>query len=256
MPSLAHLVKVGIMAQSYPLFFFKTIDSTQSKIKLMISEDKALEDFTTVVAGQQLKGRGRGVSVWQDSEGKSALMSVFVRWPQPIGESFDVNRWVCHCLGAILPKDVRFKWPNDLMVGEQKLGGMLIENHWGKSGIRSSIIGLGVNVKRFDGMLCRAISLEDLGMEVEPMEVVDEVVRTFQGQLSAIQNKALINRRYDALLWGKLEYQTYELAGGARVEAKVQGVDENGQLILELQGKKNVQAFDLDAIKWVNPFSN
>lgn len=254
MPSLAHLVKVGIMAQSYPLFFFKTIDSTQSKIKLMLSEDRALEDFTTVVAGQQLKGRGRGVSVWQDSEGKSALMSVFVRWPQPIGESFDVNRWVCHCLGAILPKEVRFKWPNDLMVGERKLGGMLIENHWGNKGIRSSIIGLGVNVKRFDGMLDRAISLEDLSMEVDPMAVVDEVVRTFQGQKSAILNKALLERRYDALLWGKENEESYELTDGTRVQAKVQGVDGNGQLVLEIQGKKNVQAFDLDAIKWVNPF--
>ena len=254
MPSLAHLVKVGIMAQSYPLFFFKTIDSTQSKIKLLINEDRALADFTTVVAGQQLQGRGRGVSVWQDSAGKSASMSVFVRWPQPLRESFEVNRWVCHCLGAILPKEVRFKWPNDLMVGPRKLGGMLIENHWGSMGIRSSVIGIGINAKSFEGMPERAVSLEELGMDIEPMEVVDVVVRTFQNQKPAIQNTKLLERRYASLLWGKQDFQAYELASGDVVMARVQGVDVQGKLLLEIQGKKNVQAFDLDAVKWINPY--
>ncbi|MGB1184669.1 MAG: hypothetical protein ACPG4S_05840, partial [Schleiferiaceae bacterium] len=106
------------MAQSYPLFSFKTIDSTQSEIKRRLRDNGALEDFTTVVSDVQGSGRGRGVSVWQDEPGKCALMSIYVKWDRPVVQSFDVNRWVCHCLGAILPFRVQFKWPNDLMVGE------------------------------------------------------------------------------------------------------------------------------------------
>jgi len=241
------------MAQSYPLFFFKTIDSTQSEIKRRLRVDGGLEDLTTVVADVQDNGRGRGVSVWQDEPGKGALMSIYVKWEHPVSESFDVNRWVCHCLGAILPTSVQFKWPNDLMVGTRKLGGLLIENHWGSDGIHSSTIGLGINVRTMQNGPSRAVSLEEIGVKITPLEVVEEVVLSFKSQKPSIANKPLLERRYARLLWGTDLYEKYILKTGELVQAKVIGVNHHGQLLLELEDKKNVQAFDLDAIKWVDP---
>ena len=253
MPYLGDTVKEGIMAQSYPLFSFKTIDSTQSEIKRMLRVYGTLDDFTTVVAEGQESGRGRGVSVWQDEPGKCALMSVYVNWEHPVQKSFDVNRWVCHCLGALLPSVVEFKWPNDLMVGYRKLAGLLIENHWAGGVIRSSTIGLGMNLKPLEYGPRRAISLEEIGMDITPEEVVSEVVGSFRSQKPAIENGALLERRYTKLLWGKEDHRMYEDPSGELIEGRVVGVNDTGQLLLELAQTKNVQAYDLDAIKWKNP---
>ncbi len=253
MPYLGFTCRSGTMAQSYPLFSFKTIDSTQSEIKRRLRDNGALEDFTTVVSDVQGSGRGRGVSVWQDEPGKCALMSIYVKWEHPVVQSFDVNRWVCHCLGAILPFRVQFKWPNDLMVGDKKLGGLLIENHWGSDGIRTSTIGLGMNVKALENGPVRSISLEEIGMDITPSEVVDEVVQSLRSQKMAIANRALLERRYTQLLWGKLEARIYTSDLGEEFEGRVVGVNDRGQLLLELATTKNVQAYDLDAIQWKNP---
>lgn len=218
----------------------------------MLSEHRALEPFDTVSSLSQSQGKGRGVSVWHDVPKTSALFSVYIPWAIGPVESFLVNQWVCHSLAAVLPKQVQFKWPNDLMVGPKKLGGMLIENHWEGRRIKSTIVGLGINVKQTEGLPLRATTLESLGMSIEPDEVREELIHSFQRTVSHIQNEALLQRRYGERLWGKSDWMEYQLSDGTNMKALVKRVDDSGRLHLQFESG-DVRSFSLDEIKWVEP---
>src|SRR5690606_3019448 len=51
-------------------------------------------------------------------------------------------------LESMLPVPVKVKWPNDIYVGDQKIGGMLIENMLKGKTWKSAIVGIGVNVNQ------------------------------------------------------------------------------------------------------------
>ena len=214
------------MSQNYRLIRHKVVDSTQLELKRFLERTPHTTDIIVVSAQSQLHGKGRGVSVWQDEPGHSALFSVFIRWPKPVKESFLVNKWVCHVLATVMPPAVQYKWPNDLMVGTKKLGGLLIENRWEGSGIGSSIIGCGVNVLKSSNQLDRAITLEEMEISITAGETIETIVEAMHASVVWIQNEALMERRYADLLWGRDTFRRYiRLEDQHSFLAKVRGVN-------------------------------
>lgn len=141
-----------------------------------------------------------------------------------------------------------------MMVGTKKLGGMLIENRWEGGRISSSIIGIGINVKYSQDQLARAISLEELGLDITAEEVIDEILKAMDAAVPWVDNGKLLDKRYAAILWGKSEAQMYATDKGEMLEAVVAGVDHLGRVLLQTK-KGQTQAFDLDSIRWVDPIS-
>jgi BirA family biotin operon repressor/biotin-[acetyl-CoA-carboxylase] ligase len=234
---------------------YDSLDSTQNELKRILQQDAAIEHLSAVVARTQDKGKGRGVSKWHDVPGKSLLMSVFLRWEEPVKESFDVNRWICQALAPVLPDGVLFKWPNDLMVGNFKLGGMLVENHWSGAGIRSSILGLGINILSDAEDLNRAISWSDVVGSTVAVESVQDVVLNALGKASPfIAADSEFRIRYEKLLWGRDEYALYEGTEG-EFQALVDGVTPEGKIILQKKNGTRI-SYDLDAVKWKNPIED
>ena len=253
MPSSAQAIKQALMSDIETIYWLERVDSTQLELKRKLQENPDMVHLSAVVAASQDKGRGRGVSKWHDAPGNSVLLSVLLRWPLPVKESFDVNRWVCSRLSSVLPASVAFKWPNDLMVGDRKLGGMLIENHWGSSGIKSSVVGLGINVRASQTDLARSISMETLGAEGEVMHWVQAIMAALRPQALEFTGVPALRLRYDQLLWGRDQWHRYEV-DGTSFEARVAHVQPSGHLGLELKNGTVVH-YDLDTVKWVNPFS-
>ena len=238
------------MSQRYFIIRHNSLNSTQSELKKILAQDASIPSLTAVVANTQKKGRGRGVSVWHDSPGDSALLSVYVIWPVGIRESFLVNKWICHVMATVLPKQVKYKWPNDLMVGSKKLGGLLIENRWEGSRITSSIIGIGINVKKSKQQLARAISLEEVGAHLSSEDCVEGILSAISMSLNSILNPASLHSRYSNLLWGKSTYRTYSMSSGGLIKAKVVGVDEQGRLLLKTM-ENETRVCNLDDIRWI-----
>lgn len=240
------------MSQKYPIIRHGQVDSTQLELRRLLAENPRLEHMTTVITNTQTKGRGRGVSVWQDEKGKSALFSTIIMWPYPVRESFLVNKWICHVLATTMPKIVQYKWPNDLMVGNKKLGGILIENRWEGSRIVSSMIGIGVNVEYSDKQLSRAISLQELKIDINVDEVIEQILNAMHSAVYWVANPILLDRRYDTILWGRDTYHNYRKSNGEVLEAFVHGVDAQGRIRLKTK-KGQTEVFDLDGIQWIDP---
>lgn len=110
-------------------------------------------DFTVVVADHQTAGRGRFRRPWVDAPGTSLLVSILFRpraaveaWPAlPRG----VALAAADAVGAQLPpgREARLKWPNDVVVGGAKIGGLLAEGRPEPEGAGGTlVVGLGLNV--------------------------------------------------------------------------------------------------------------
>lgn len=128
------------------------VDSTNSIAVAWAKEGGA--PFSTVVATEQTEGRGREGRDWWGAPGDSVLVSVILpelergdeRLVAPIGVAVAAVR----ALRTISP-EVSFgiKWPNDILVGDRKLGGILCEGvlEMGR-GSGSVVAGLGLNLNQ------------------------------------------------------------------------------------------------------------
>ena len=100
-----------------------------------------------VVAHQQSRGRGRQGKSWQNRLGECLMFSLgwaFERAQHELGALALVAALACRQALHKLGVQAQIKWPNDLVMGADKLGGILIETV--RSGGRSvAVIGIGIN---------------------------------------------------------------------------------------------------------------
>lgn len=223
--------------------------STQSELKSYLQGSPVKDRLVGLMAQSQREGRGRGVSKWHDIPGKSLLMSVYLPWPWSFATPFDVNRWICVQLSHALPEGTSFKWPNDLMLGDKKLGGLLIENHWNSQGIYASIVGIGINVVSDDGAHERAAFFnEAIETSIEPKQLALQLLQLFQaGLLAPPPQVDAMRKQYYQLLWGRSDWKCYEDAAG-QFSAQVQHITPEGALVLKpKEGPSRV--YQLDEVK-------
>lgn len=122
------------------------IDSTNAYIR---RERARLPDGCVVTALRQTEGRGRRGKHWAGDEGM-LMFSVLLRGiahPQTITLAAAVA--VCRAVEALIPAKTGIKWPNDVLIGEKKVCGILCESVPGCDsfgGGAGVICGIGVNV--------------------------------------------------------------------------------------------------------------
>ncbi len=115
-------------------------------------------EWTLVAAGHQTQGRGRLGRTWVDQPG-AALMFSFVLRPvrldlQHAGLIALLAGWaMAVSIREIAGVEVRCKWPNDLLLGDAKVCGILVESAVSGDRIRHMVVGLGVNLARPDELL-------------------------------------------------------------------------------------------------------
>ena len=103
-----------------------------------------------VIADEQTAGRGRLDRRWWAPPGSSLLMSLLLRPPLPASHAGQLTM----CLGLAAVEGIEavtelrpaLKWPNDLLLNDRKLGGMLTEMRLDGERIAYAVLGLGVNV--------------------------------------------------------------------------------------------------------------
>jgi BirA family biotin operon repressor/biotin-[acetyl-CoA-carboxylase] ligase len=129
------------------LHYFERVDSTMDLLHQLAAE--GAETGTAVLAGEQLGGRGSRGRSWHSPPG-GLWLSVLFRPAAPGGAevmSLRVGLAVAEALDHLLPRPVQLKWPNDLMVGERKVGGILCEARWQGHTLGWVTVGVGMNVR-------------------------------------------------------------------------------------------------------------
>ena len=140
---------------------FDEIDSTNSYLLQMPAPPAGM--FRVALADHQTAGRGRRNREWVSPPGSGLYISIAYTFPvYPGGLSaltLAIGMAVIDALSAAGVKGVLLKWPNDLVLDNAKLGGILTEvQHDGASAI-TAVIGLGLNIELPDSL--------DVGLESE-----------------------------------------------------------------------------------------
>lgn len=115
-------------------------------------------EWTLVAAGHQTEGRGRMGRTWVDRPGAALMFSFVLRPtrldPKQAGLIALLTGWaMATAIREVAGVEVRCKWPNDLLLGDAKVCGILAESAVSGDHIRHMVVGLGVNLARPDAVL-------------------------------------------------------------------------------------------------------
>jgi BirA family biotin operon repressor/biotin-[acetyl-CoA-carboxylase] ligase len=131
-----------------PVRYDPVTDSTNATALAMARE--GAPEWTVVAAGHQTSGRGRLGRTWVSEPGSALLFSVVLRPELPPAQAVLLTLLagtaMAHACGDSGAPEVRCKWPNDLLLGEAKVGGILAEAAVAGGRIEHVVIGLGVNL--------------------------------------------------------------------------------------------------------------
>jgi BirA family transcriptional regulator, biotin operon repressor / biotin---[acetyl-CoA-carboxylase] ligase len=193
-----------------------------------------------VVSHRQTNGRGRQGRPWHDCGGLH--MSVVIPPHRAsFGRGFSVwlGLLVVLCLREEFNLDVRLKWPNDIVIGDQKLGGLLLESA-GVNGRTVIVAGLGLNLDTEPGdfpvdLAGQATSLSVAGgRTVKPGEVAGSILQKVEAELDVFDSSGWDSYRpalscVDCLLGRHVVLSS----GGLEFCGKAVGIDDGGALLLE-----------------------
>lgn len=193
------------------------------------------------VADEQTAGRGRRGNSWLAPAGENLLFSLLLRPELELAQvsalTLAIGLALRDVVLPLLTRDVQIKWPNDLLVGDKKLAGVLLESQIQGDRLQAVIVGVGLNVATRqlpDEISARATSLSLLGvsrLQREPLlrDVLDAI---------AARLDAYCQTGVPGIL---AELNAADALRGKRVRVDEQrgvgcGLDEHGHLILANDG--------------------
>jgi len=194
--------------------------------------------WEAVRADTQTAGRGRFQRSWVSDQGGLWLSAVVPAQP-PAANVLPLvaGLAVCDALRAAGVQGLRMRWPNDVLVNDRKLAGLLVDQF--SPGV--AVLGIGVNVSnqpelRDAGLKHRATRLADL-LPAPPS--LEALARLLLGQLRCSVNE-LLAKGFSALLprinplWGGARLVELDL-DGAVCRGRFSGIDAEGRLILSTE---------------------
>ncbi|MBW7909350.1 MAG: biotin--[acetyl-CoA-carboxylase] ligase [Kiritimatiellae bacterium] len=153
LPNWAFALRAGLETESIgqPVLAFDEVGSTNDVAKQMALQNAP--DGLAVVARNQTGGRGRRGRTWASFPGQAVYLSVLLRppaWPPGEVSWLGVLGGVAaaNALHELGVKNLRIKWPNDVLIEGRKIGGILVEPRLGEGALAFAVLGIGINVQQ------------------------------------------------------------------------------------------------------------
>lgn len=232
------------------------INSTNDYLKGLLQR-QFVENFTIVTAENQTDGKGQMGSKWNVQAGKNLTFSVLVKdLLLEVNHIFHLNVAVAvsiiEALSFLEIDALSIKWPNDILAGGKKIGGILIENSLKSDGEIVSIVGIGINVNQRDfENLPKASSLSILlKQDVDKETVLISIVECLMRNVSLILNKNTDSlwEKYHSCLYKKGIPMPFEDLEGNKFMGIIRSVDQAGKLQLVLEDD-SVESYEIKEIK-------
>ena len=230
----------------YPVFIHEYLDSTNAEALREISGG-AQAPFV-ILAEQQSAGRGRRGRKWISPFAENIYYSLVLRidggMRQLEGLSLIVGLAVLSSLREFGSCDAGLKWPNDVLVGNKKIAGILLELVGDPADVCHVVIGIGINVNMMVAsdvdQSWTSVRLE-AGQAINRNELIVALGRNLQGYLirHEAEGFAAIQAEWESNhLWQGREVTL--IAGTHTVDGVVAGVDQQGALRLNVAGQEKV----------------
>ena len=239
------------------LLWLPACASTNSEAQALIGQNRASEGCT-VITDFQTAGRGQRGNQWEGAAAENLLLSVVwhptflaateqFRLSQAV--ALGVHDWAAALLGP--GAQLKLKWPNDLYYGDQKLGGILIENSLSGPRIQHSIAGIGLNINQRAFAVPTATSFAQVtGRAYDRAALAARLLEALERRYLQLRAGQVGNLRRDYLqvLYRYQETHPFLIAGRT-VSGQIVGVEDDGRLAVAVGGE--LRRFGLQEIRHV-----
>lgn len=235
--------------------FLPICHSTNSFAAALL-EKESVSEGTIVITKNQCRGRGQRGNSWEAEPNKNLTLSIIL-FPAFVEPRYSYQLYVLatvsihQVLSGMGVKNVRIKWPNDILVSNKKICGILIENSIHHRRIEHSIFGIGLNVNQTDFVTDGAISVKTLkGEEIDLDSLLDNLLSVFEKNyllLKAGKSQELLGYYHHHLYWkGEMQY----FRSDSDFPGIIEGIDEYGRLLIRSTGK--VQHYNHKEVIFLN----
>ncbi|GAQ17426.1 bifunctional protein BirA [Oceanobacillus picturae] len=199
---------------------------------------------TVVIADEQSSGRGRMERVWHSKKGKGVWMSIILRPNIPPYMAPQLTLMTATAIAEVLDQydgiQPKIKWPNDILIQNKKVAGILTEMQAEQDRIQYVVVGIGLNVNQDnteipDAIHYRATSLK---METEKewpiIELVQKILEGLEKEYESFLKKGFGDVKSK---WENYGFRIGEMislhSGTEKKEAVFLGIAEDGALLIE-----------------------
>jgi len=226
------------------LFYLKECSSTNDEISQFLLYGNS--DFTALYTFNQTKGRGQYGNTWAAAAGKNIAYTLAVKTESFLLSDFIFNYYTAviirDFLANLTDNDVKIKWPNDIILKNKKIVGILIE----KKKINQNnyfIIGAGFNVLQdhFDEISHAGSLLTQTGQVYDLDDFVSNLNEYLSEKLKNIPTEQKITDQFNRNLYRKDEISVFEIEK-ERQNGIIRNADEKGELWIELE-KDGLKSF-------------
>lgn len=246
------------LLQYYIMYLVKlnATNSTNAFLKKM-SKEAVTPNWTVVTAEYQYAGRGQINTKWHSDEGKNLICSVLIRFDSlNIKDQFYLNCAISLGIFKVLEgfniPQLKIKWPNDIMSGNKKMGGILIENSLMVNRIHQSVIGIGLNVNQdeFANELPHAVSMKQIkGEQFNRVDILEKIISSIKKQIKLLSKKEfkLLHQNYEKCMYKINTPHMFSENMNKKFLGKIVGVSSLGKLIIELEDE-SVKEFNFKEV--------
>jgi BirA family transcriptional regulator, biotin operon repressor / biotin---[acetyl-CoA-carboxylase] ligase len=238
------------------LVFMPECHSTNDEALRLIREGQVPEG-TVVITDNQTAGRGQRNNAWVARPGENLTFSIVLHpgFLQP-KDQFQLN--MCIALGItdfleeVFSKElVQVKWPNDIIVNNKKVCGILIENQLSGSRMNTSIAGIGLNVnqQQFDFEQAGSLALV-AGRQFALADVLKGVLEKIESRYLMLRspNVQKLNSDYLSKMYWMGEWRIFADAQ-SEFTGKITGIDASGRLLIETNN--DVKVYSVKEIRYL-----
>jgi BirA family biotin operon repressor/biotin-[acetyl-CoA-carboxylase] ligase len=217
--------------------YFDTIGSTNDEALAWAANDTP--DLSVVIADEQTAGRGRLDRKWFTPKGAALAFSIVLR---PTAEERPhLTRLVGLAALAVAESlrkhgmDARIKWPNDILIQNRKVCGILIESVWSGEDVDCVVIGVGINVLEGsvppeEMLRYPATSLEaELGQAPDRVEILRDILASLIELRPRLGTDEFL-KQWEDLLALRGETVQVETEKNPRVTGRISGLEPDGSL--------------------------
>lgn len=233
--NIYHNLQTDIIGQN--IIHFNTLESTNDYLK-QVGND--VVEGTVAISEEQTKGKGRLGRVWESKVGDGIWMSIILKPDiMPYKAPFITLIAGASVVKALnnLGVNAQIKWPNDIIINNKKICGILTELSAEIERINYVVLGIGMNVKNedFDSELKnKATSLHKEGYELHRVDIVKEIFYQFE----LLYKKYLDNDKEEVLKICRdnsaiLNKEIYIIRNDEKELVKCIDVNEGGNLLVK-----------------------
>jgi BirA family biotin operon repressor/biotin-[acetyl-CoA-carboxylase] ligase len=198
---------------------------------------------TVFLADEQTAGRGRGGHAWHSAAGEGLYASVLLRPNLPAARvgllPLAAGLAAASAIREAAGLDIDLRWPNDLLIGPHKTGGILVESRNDSERLLYAVLGIGINVHQRtfpSGLATPAISLDlatrrRVSRQLLLLALIKSVEREVCALAEVAATRAVLDRMEQSSTW--IRGRKVQVHGPQACKGVTAGLDENGFLLIE-----------------------